>query len=464
MKKEVINSFPGYEYIPGPENKGKGRNMFRGVDLGFGGYVYAVPGIYVNVAMLDVANMHGESIERLNYFGDYTKRYAELRKIRNCIKHRDFETPRKMFGGKLAKYLNDEESADNLSNALKLPCNQAYGISYTDYQLPTMHSMNKNNIVALRGALFMKTLQDEVTEMGYKVIHIKTDSIKIANADDKIIEYCMNRASDYGYLFEHECTYDRICLVNNSTYIAKYDDKGVRNKGGKKAGQWVAVADQFQVPYVFKSLFSHEDIEFDDLCETKSVAKGELYLDMNEDLPRLTREEEIELDKIDKAWHSKAGSKPLEDLAKKLGYTFEQIGARYNELCEKEAKTHNYVFVGRVGRFCPVKEGTGGGVLYRYQDGKYYAAAGTKGYRWLESEMVKTLGKEGDIDESYYNKLVDEAIDAIMQYGDFNIFANAEHYIYPDFINEPTGDPDVVPWDPNDNGKDPADSEHPKDG
>lgn len=450
MKKEVINSFPGYEYIPGPENKGKGRNMFRGIDLGFGGYVYAVPGIYTNVAMLDVANMHGESIERLNYFGDYTKRYAELRKIRNCIKHRDFETPRKMFGGKLAKYLNDEESADNLSNALKLPCNQAYGISYTDYQLPTMHSMNKNNIVALRGALFMKTLQDEVTEMGYKVIHIKTDSIKIANADDKIIEYCMNRASDYGYLFEHECTYDRICLVNNATYIAKYDDKGIRNKGGKKAGQWVAVAEQFQVPYVFKTLFSHEDIEFDDLCETKSVAKGELYLDMNEDLPDVT-EFEKQLKKLEDDY--KKGK--LSDTA------FEPDACR---LAEEIAKGHNYVFVGRVGRFCPVKEGAGGGVLYRYQDGKYYAAAGTKGYRWLESEMVKTLGKEGDIDETYYNKLVDEAIEAIMQYGDFNMFASNEHYVSPDFMNIPEGVGDEYPWDPNDNGKDPAESEHPKDG
>ena len=68
---------------------------------------------------------------------------------------------------------------------------------------------------------------------------------------------------------------------------------------------------------------------------------------------------------------------------------------------------------------CP---GCGGGLLMREKDGKYSAATGSKGYRWLESEMVKTLGKERDIDISYYHKMVDDAIDTIAKYGDFEAF------------------------------------------
>ena len=49
--------------------------------------------------------------------------------------------------------------------------------------------------------------------------------------------------------------------------------------------------------------------------------------------------------------------------------------------------------------------------------------------------MVKELGKEGDIDRSYYNKLVDDAIEAISKYGDFEMFVSDEPYIVePDFM------------------------------
>jgi hypothetical protein len=98
---------------------------------------------------------------------------------------------------------------------------------------------------------------------------------------------------------------------------------------------------------------------------------------------------------------------------------------------------HNYHFVGKVGNFCPIKPGCGGGVLLREKDGKYYAATGSKGYRWLESEMVKELGKEVDIDRSYYDRLSENAREEIKQYGDFEWFVSYEPYdpknngIYP---------------------------------
>ena len=93
------------------------------------------------------------------------------------------------------------------------------------------------------------------------------------------------------------------------------------------------------------------------------------------------------------------------------------------------AEGHNYRFVGKVGQFCPMKNGYGAGLLMREKDGKYYAATGSKGYRWMESEMVKELGKEDGIDHSYYDKLVDEAVKTISQYGDFEWFVSDDPYI-----------------------------------
>ena len=65
----------------------------------------------------------------------------------------------------------------------------------------------------------------------------------------------------------------------------------------------------------------------------------------------------------------------------------------------------------------------------REKDGKYYSVTGTKGYRWLESERVKDLGKQDDIDLGYFKGLVDDAIENISQYGDFYQFASDEPYV-----------------------------------
>ena len=79
-------------------------------------------------------------------------------------------------------------------------------------------------------------------------------------------------------------------------------------------------------------------------------------------------------------------------------------------------------FIGKIGRFCPMTEG--GGVLLREKDGEFHAASGSKGYLWLEAEMVRELGKEEDIDMSYFQKLVDAAKDKISQFGDFERFTS----------------------------------------
>ena len=122
-----------------------------------------------------------------------------------------------------------------------------------------------DNIVAKRGALFMVDLKHFVQEQGFDVAHIKTDSIKIPRATPEIIEKVMEFGKKYGYTFEHEATYDRMCLVNKAVYV-DYED-----------GHWSATGAQFQHPYVFKELFSKEELDIRDVAETKSVTTA-LYL------------------------------------------------------------------------------------------------------------------------------------------------------------------------------------------
>ena len=74
----------------------------------------------------------------------------------------------------------------------------------------------------------------------------------------------------------------------------------------------------------------------------------------------------------------------------------------------------------------------------REQYEKYYAVAGTKNYRWLESEMVRSLEKEHVIDVAYYEALAEDAKSAIEQYGYFDRFVSDD----PDW---PLDD-DVLPF------------------
>lgn len=398
MGTKIINCFPGYEWVYDENNQP--HNIYRGTDIGFGGYIVSYPGIYTNVALLDVASLHPNSIRAMNCFGEYTKNFTDILDARIAIKHKDYDTARKMLNGRLAPYLEDESTAKDLAQALKIAINSVYGLTAANFDNPFRDIRNKNNIVALRGALTLRTLQDEVESRGYKIVAIKTDSIKIANADKAIIDFCMEFAKKYSYTFEHECTYSRICQINDADYVARYAEPawceamyGYIPDDNKKAAAkdkwWTSTGKQFSIPYVFKTLFSKEPIEFDDFCEAKEV-KTTIYLDMNESLPE---------------------------------------------------GDHDHHFVGKVGNFCPIKPGCGGGILVKSskkvdKDGnvKYDSVTGTlkpdkTPYRWLEAETVKILNKESDIDKSYHRALVDKAVDFINQYGDFERFVADEPYI-----------------------------------
>jgi hypothetical protein len=375
---DLSREFPGYVFDP---YKKLDKSTYRGESVGEGGYVYAEPGMYENVALLDVASMHPTSIEQLDLFGPYTEKFSNLKAARLAIKHGNFEEAQGILPG--LEYISPE-NAKALSDALKLVINSIYGYTSATFPNAFRDMRNVDNIVAKRGALFMIDLKHFVQEQGFQVVHIKTDSIKIPNATPEIIEKVSEFGKRYGYEFEHEATYDKFCLVNDAVYIARKDN------------EWTATGAEFKHPVVFKALFSGEPITFNDLCETKSVkAPYTIYLDFNE-----------------------------------------------NEATPNQPYKGMH-FIGRVGMFVPVTKSAGGAKLIRVKDDKTYAISGTKGYYWLEAEMVKEMKLKdvegllyedmlngiqddgtifGVIDMTYYEELASNAIESIEKFGSYREF------------------------------------------
>lgn len=346
---DLSREFPGYVYD-------KGESTYRGEVVGEGGYVWAEPGMYKNVLYMDVSSMHPTSIEVMNLFGSYTKNYTALKEARVLIKGGRLEEASKLFNGALAKYLEDPDDVSDLSYALKISLNIVYGFTAARFDNPFRDDRNKDNVVAKRGALFMVDLRHALLERGAKVIHFKTDSVKVADYNKADMEFIVAFGKKYGYHFGVEAVFDRLVLINDAVLVGHI--------GG--VDQWYAVGARFIQPYVYKSLFTKEAIAFEDLTESRTVKKGIMYIEKDGDMS----------------------------------------------------------FVGRVGLFCPMK--TSGGTLYRVLEDKKYAVTGTKGYKWLPADAVKELGKEDDIDVSYFEAQVDAALEKIAKFGDPNMFIKGD--------------------------------------
>ena len=345
---DLSEMFPGYTF-----DKFKG-SSYRGEDPGEGGYVYSEPGYYENVALLDIASMHPTSIEQLNLFGPYTQRYSELKQARVAIKHKDLDTLGKLFDGRLVEIAKNYD-LDELGKALKIPINSMYGLTSAKFDNPAWDPRNVDNIVAKRGALFMIDLKHYVQEeLGLTIVHIKTDSVKIPGATPDDIQKVMDFGKRYGYDFEHEATYAKMCLVNKAVYIAKY--------AFPHEGEWTATGKQFQEPYVFKKLFTKEPIEFEDYIQTKQV-KTAMYL------------------------------------------RFPSSGDHF------VGKVSAFVPI-------KPERGGGELLRMNSEGEIKDAVVGTKGYRWKEAEMVRFMHQEQDVDTSYAEMLADEAKQAIEQFVD----------------------------------------------
>lgn len=123
----LLPYFPGYKY----EN---GVSTYCGEEVGEGGYVYAEPGMYGNVALLDIASMHPHSTIAECLFGvRYTKAYRDIVEGRVSIKHEAWDEVDKMLDGKLKPYIqrvkDGELTSKDLANALKTAINSVYGLT-----------------------------------------------------------------------------------------------------------------------------------------------------------------------------------------------------------------------------------------------------------------------------------------------------------------------------------------------
>jgi hypothetical protein len=359
--------FPGYKYE-------KGISTYMGEEVGEGGYVYAEPGVHTNVALLDVASMHPTSIVAMNLFGPYTKRFSDLMQARLALKHGEFDKLETLLDGALLPFVGEDSelSMDDLTQALKLVINSVYGYTKASFKNPFLDPRNVDNIVAKRGALFMIDLKHFVQERGFNVAHIKTDSIKIPDADEHIIRDVMEFGSEYGYTFEHEATYKVMALVNRAVYIAETTNP----KSGES--YWTATGKMFQQPYVFETMFGTENtISYKDLGEARSVKQGSIYIEPEEQASRYSEANDSEEDNA-----------------------------------ERISKMH---FVGRTGVFYPVKPGHGGGLLWRVMDGCLYSVSNTKGYLWKEAYITNSE----DVDYTYYDDTVRKAMEAIVSVGSY---------------------------------------------
>jgi hypothetical protein len=366
-----------------------------GQDPSEGGYAHCPkPGVYFNVGLFDIASMHPHSAIALKVFGEIiTARYENLVEARVAIKHikeigdeaynealQRMEAIKSgasevikdilqgLSGGELKK------KCKAIANALKTAINSVYGLTSAPFDNKLKDPRNIDNIVAKYGALFMITLRHEVEKLGYTVVHIKTDSIKIANADDYIEKFIMDFGKKYGFTFEHEATYSKICIIDDAQYIA-YEVEA----DGVKLDEpfWTATGAKFGGPmddsgrhalgakYLFKSLFSHEPIEFDDYAETKSVNDAAIYI------------------------------------------------------CGERDKK----FVGRIGSFVAVKPEFGG-KLMRIKGNKQSAVTGTKDWYWNETNTIRMHPDRVDLD--YYRAQCDDAIDTINQYYPFDEFVSCD--------------------------------------
>ena len=401
---DLSTIFPGYEFHPEgipierystePGTKVSTRkSIYMGEDPSEGGFANCPqPGVYFNVGLFDIASMHPHSAIRLGIFGKtITKRFENLVEARVAIKHireigddaynealKRLDAIKEGSSKVIMDILNGLSGSDlkdkckAIANALKTAINSVYGLTSAKFDNKLRDPNNVDNIVAKYGALFMITLKHKLKEMGYTVVHIKTDSIKIANYDNKVKKFIMDFGKKYGYTFEHEATYSKICIVDDAQYVAyeveadgePLDGTKVDSKGRPNNPFWTVTGKKFAPGYLFKNLFTHEPVTFDDYPETKAVTDSAIYL----------------------------------------------VNANGTE-----------TFIGRVGSFVCVKEEFGG-ELIRVKGDKRSYVAGTKGYFWAEADSVRDHPERINLD--YYRKVCDEAAETINQLYPFDEFVN----------------------------------------
>ena len=418
---DLSKEFPGYKFE-------YGKSTYLGKDPSEGGYVSSKPGVYENIYYIDIASLHPWSLINMNYFGPYTKKFKRLVQCRVYVKRKQFDLALHAFddvdqalSDKLKPYLSDPTQAGGLGHALKIIINIVYGMTSAPYDNKFKDPRNIDNCVAKRGALFMMTLEKELEERGVIIVHVKTDSMKLVNATQEDVDYAFQRARDYGYEFELECVFEKMALVNKAVLIGKTTD-----------GHWEGVGAQFNKdtsPYVFKTLFSGDEVVEHDFAILKQVqtsiyvngqfigknaeiyashSGGEVTSTRNVDISKMIRVRMI---------------KPTEKLLPKF---------LYEGLSQQEIIRNKYE---RISKELDISVETVAEIVEAgYPETiveNHYSVAGTKGYQWNLWNNYK--GKE-DIDMKYYNNLVKDGVDDIFAVGDGNILFAGTKWERKDYV------------------------------
>lgn len=322
--------------------------------------------LWKNVICLDVDSMHPNSFINLNYVEEYTQYYKKELRAKEICSLEDFATIQQELA-LLGYEVNTEKDVKALKNALKLKLNGTYGMTCLGYKSPLKKC--EHNIVANYGGCFISCLDRELRHEypGFKIVQIKTDSIKIAEYTEDIVNFCKSYAKKFGYNFKEEAKY-RFLLTNGCDCI------GIKENGDVEASVDSSEdEEQEEVKGFFSKLYDHEGrIRTKDNIETlvlKKYTKTQVYL-----------------------------------------------GTVEEENKKKVFKIRDEVNSHKVQVLLPVKRGYGLIPFRQNKNGAYSSIEDLKGQEVIaiySKDELKTIDP-AIIDYDYFQKVVDKALDTML--------------------------------------------------
>ena len=242
---EYMQNIPGYEkakfeVIPGETNiTGRFINGNTSYDINRGGENKCTPGYYENVVSLDVDSMYVTTFINTGYFGDFTDKIRKLRDVRLALKRKNLNDVFKTYKEFGEFIVNEKIDFKLASDMLKLCLNSLYGLSSANFDNFMRLDNNETNLIANLGNIMMNELYNECIANGYKVVHIKTDGIKIANCTDEMIQFCVNFAKMWGYNFSIDEKYSKFIIIDKSNYIGVTENEKISSRGEFFNNNWL---------------------------------------------------------------------------------------------------------------------------------------------------------------------------------------------------------------------------------
>lgn len=242
---EYMQNIPGYEnakfeVIPGETNiTGRFINGNTSYDINRGGENKTVPGKHTNVVSLDVDSMYVTTFINTHYFGDFTERIKQLRDVRLALKRKDLPEVNRLYK-EFGEFITNEHIDFKLaSDMLKLCLNSLYGLSSASFDNFMKLRENETNLIANLGNIMMNELYQNCISKGWKVVHIKTDGIKIADCTDEMIAYCIDFAKKWGYNFSIDEKYKEFLIIDKANYIGITEDGRISSRGELFNNNWL---------------------------------------------------------------------------------------------------------------------------------------------------------------------------------------------------------------------------------